>query len=250
MVFAGLGAPASARQQRDCLFSEARPLQSLWSLAFAIFVHIAWMSAWIHRTVVVRCWNSSSGGMFHPIGAESSTVFKSNSSNEPSTSDSRLSMRRQHWLHRILCLLMLMCQLVCHGAAQTVTPSPTVSPSTLCAAGWSYYSDSDGSEGQASCLKISDVGSSNWIALMTACPRTSHLLTMAGMFKNSGLHAFLRAVSGDNFWVGASQSSAASSINRGWAWIDGTSSANLNCGAAGDQGCGLWAATPGVMEPK
>jgi hypothetical protein len=137
-------------------------------------------------------------------------------------------------------------------ATVSASASPTVSPSTLCAAGWSYYSNSDGSEGQTSCLKVTGETTLSWLTAMTACPMNSHLLTMAGASVNSGLFAFSRSVSGSNFWVGASQSSAATFVNREWAWIDGTpASANLNCGAPGDQGCGLWASggLGGTNEP-
>ena len=144
-------------------------------------------------------------------------------------------------------MFMLTSLLLCHGAAQTVSPSPTASPSTPCAAGWSYYSDIDGSEGTASCLKVTGTDTFHWTIAMDACPMNSHLLTMAGTSKNSGLHAYSRTVSGDNFWIGASQSSTATSVNREWAWIDGTPSGNsLNCGAPGGQGCGLWSSN----EPK
>ncbi len=134
---------------------------------------------------------------------------------------------------------ILLCSSLSCIAAQTATPSP----SALCASGWSYYSDSNGSEGQASCLKVTGSSTYNWWNAMISCPRNSHLLTMAGASVNTGLHAFSRTLtsSGSSFWVGASQSSTATSVNRGWAWIDGTSaSASLNCGAPGDQGCGLW----------
>ncbi len=135
-------------------------------------------------------------------------------------------------------------------ATVSASASPTASPSTLCAAGWSYYSDSDGSEGQASCLKPTEIGGLSWLAALAACPVASHLLTMAGTSRNSGLYAFSRSVSGEDFWIGASQSSIATSVNRNWAWIDGTSaSANLNCGVPGDQGCGLWAVAF-ALEPK
>ena len=126
-------------------------------------------------------------------------------------------------------------------ATVSASSSPTVSPSTLCAAGWSYYSDSDGSEGQASCLKVTGSNTYPWGTAMTSCPMNSHLLTMAGASMSTGLFAFSRNVSASNFWVGASQSSSSTAVNRGWAWIDGTSATvNLNCDAAASGPCGLW----------
>jgi hypothetical protein len=162
---------------------------------------------------------------------------------------------------RLLCVshaafkLLIAYLLVSSIVAQTVTPSPTASPSTLCAAGWSYYSDSDGSEGQASCLKVTGTSTFGWWTAMTSCPMNSHLLTMAGASVNGGLHAYSRTLTSSAasvfFWVGASQSSTATSLNRGWAWIDGTSASNMNCGAAGEQGCGLWIVWPTLAdEPK
>jgi hypothetical protein len=145
--------------------------------------------------------------------------------------------------------VLVMCSVFLHIAAQTATPSPTVSPSALCAAGWSYYSDSDGSEGQASCLKVTGSSTFLWSSAMLSCSMNSHLLTMAGATRSSGLFAFTRSltVTAGEFWVGASQSSAGSHINRGWAWIDGTSaSANMNCGAPGERSCGLWT----LNEPR
>ncbi len=126
-------------------------------------------------------------------------------------------------------------------ATVSASVSPTASPSTLCAAGWSYYSDSDGSEGQASCLKVTGSNTYPWGTAMLSCPMNSHLLTIAGASMSTGLFAFSRNVSASNFWVGASQSSLSIAMNRGWAWIDGTSATvNLNCDAAASGPCGLW----------
>ena len=40
-------------------------------------------------------------------------------------------------------------------------------------------------------------------------------------------------------YVGCMQSLSAMWRGQGWAWVDGTPAANLNCGVGGD-GCGLW----------
>jgi hypothetical protein len=250
MDCAGSSAPATAQLQSN---SEAQQ-QLSWrfsSLAFAILVQVAWLSAWINHMIIVGSRYFSSSSLFHPFGLSAGvglwTVFKSN---EPSNQDSRLSTRWRECPQKVKFTLMLLCLLVCPGAAQTVSPSPTASPSTLCAAGWSYYSDSDGSEGQASCLKVTGTVELTWMTAMSSCPMNSHLLTVGGASRNTGLFAFSRTVTGEDFWIGASQSEVATSVNRGWVWIDGTpASANLNCGAPGDQGCGLWAVTF-ALAPK
>ncbi len=132
--------------------------------------------------------------------------------------------------------------------------SPSVSPSNppICAAGWSYYSDSDGSEGQASCLTVTGQTVLSWLTAMTACPMNSHLLTMAGASVNSGLFAFSRTVSEEYFWVGVSQPDVTTSVNRNWTWLDGTSATiNLNCDAVnGSSACGLWREfSPEYVDP-
>ncbi len=129
------------------------------------------------------------------------------------------------------------------ATAQTVTPTPTVSPSTLCKPGWSYYDDSGGTEGKASCLQVTGTTSASWTAALTACPLNSHLLTISST-STAGLLTFSTTLSTANYWVGASQISTATNRNRGWAWYDGTSAAaNLNCGAVDTLGCGLWYST-------
>ncbi len=239
-----------AQQQRNSLFRQARLQLSrrFSSFAFAISEQAAWLSAWIHHIAITGSVYPSSSGLFHPVGASSSTIFKSNEPG-PSYPDIRLSLPRRHRPHQIVYFLMLVCLLVCRGAAQTDTPSPTASPSTPCAAGWSYYSDSDASEGQASCLAVTGAATLNWLTAMRSCPMNSHLLTMAGMSPGSGLYAFSRVVSTASFWVGTSQSGTATAVNRGWNWIDGTPGGSLNCGAPGDQGCGLWLNSSGTLEP-
>ena len=140
----------------------------------------------------------------------------------------------------ILAAILVACTLLLPATAQTVTPTPTVSPSTLCKPGWSYYDDSGGTEGKASCLQVTGTTSASWTAALTACPLNSHLLTISGT-STAGLLTFSTTLSTANFWVGASQISTATSRNRGWAWYDGTSAAaNLNCGTVDTLGCGLW----------
>jgi hypothetical protein len=135
----------------------------------------------------------------------------------------------------------------------TTTVSASVSPTASpCAAGWSFFSDSDGFEGQASCLKVTGTATFDWMTAMAACPMNSHLLTMAGTSPGSGLFVFSRSVSTSSFWVGASQFGAAVAVNRDWAWIDGTSATvNLNCDVVNNNtACGLWREfSPGYVDP-
>ena len=115
-----------------------------------------------------------------------------------------------------------------------------------CPSGWTLYTDS-GTEGRDSCLFVSGTAQSSWAAAATACPAKSHLLTIAGSSKTSGLAATAFAMSTTtNKWAGCSQSSTAASRGSGWSWMDGTPSTNLNCNSAGAAGCNLWTAG----EPK
>jgi hypothetical protein len=83
---------------------------------------------------------------------------------------------------------------------------------------------------------------SNWRSAVSLCPANSHVITAQA----NALTAFAVSAFDVDFWLGSSQQSGSSSVNRGWAWIDGTSAANLNCGAVNATGCGMWAPS----EPK
>ncbi len=118
--------------------------------------------------------------------------------------------------------------------------------SVLCLPGWAYYKD-NGSEGEDSCLRVSATTASSWTLASTGCWPGSHLLTVASSITSAGLMAFATALhpSQTNFHMGCSQATSSSARAMGWAWIDGTTASNLNCGAGGN-GCGVW----NTGEPK
>jgi hypothetical protein len=114
---------------------------------------------------------------------------------------------------------------------------------SICDHQWMYYKD-DGSEGRDSCIWMSNFLTTVNEATYYYCPANSHLLTIKGSSKTSGLMA-LATASGQrqNFYIGCLRDAGVSGANRGWSWVDNTPADNLNCGNVGDQGCGLW--TPG-----
>ena len=64
---------------------------------------------------------------------------------------------------------------------------------------------------------------------------------IAALLKNSALARMLNGfVSGRGNWLGCSQLSGSTHMNRGWSWIDGTPASNMNCGAPDASGCGIW----------
>jgi hypothetical protein len=127
---AGPSAPATAEQQRGSLLRQARQQLSLWfaSRAFAILELIARISAWILHMVIVGSRCLSSSGLVRPIGTGSMVFESSNESDGPRNVDSRARRRNNpHQITYTKYALVIMCLLVCRGAAQTVTPSPTTS---------------------------------------------------------------------------------------------------------------------------
>jgi hypothetical protein len=150
----------------------------------------------------------------------------------------------------LLLLAMVLNALPVSAVQPGVTAEPTeaASPTPICQPSWAHYI-TDGSELSDSCLQVSDYFDA-WAEASVGCPTGSHMWTLRSFAPTSstGLHQFvIENVNGAlNGWAGASQSSLATSMNREWAWIDGTNAANLNCGAANQIGCGVW--TDG--EPK
>lgn len=116
-----------------------------------------------------------------------------------------------------------------------------------CPAGWAHYLD-DGSEGVDSCLWLSTYTVANWKQASVACPAGSHLLTLrsTGPFTLLTYATSLYQVGIASMYIGCSQPSGAGLALTGWAWVDGTSAANLNCGSTG---CGAWATgLPGYVS--
>lgn len=124
------------------------------------------------------------------------------------------------------------------GSLSTVastTSSPYVCEIDLtCNSGWSLYTD-NGSEGKNSCLKMGSYAT-DWNAAKNSCDRGAHLVTIGGSVTSSGLPAAISTlISGAHVYIGCSGS--ASNELSSWAWVDGTPTTRLNCGATG---CGLW----------
>lgn len=122
------------------------------------------------------------------------------------------------------------------GMAEVQVAAVADSP---CLYGWTYYDDSDASEGRASCLLVTEAPSASWVKALAACPVNSHLVTISSE-NSKGLLELSVKLASTGFWLGASQSSTAEFRNRGWAWCDGTPANNLNCGFEDAVGCGLW----------
>lgn len=146
-----------------------------------------------------------------------------------------------HFIHRLMksrIFALVVCVLLSLLESQHAAP--------VCPAGWSLYAD-DGSEGSDSCLTTSS-SNPTWPMASRACPSGSHLVTVRSFTSggSTGLLHFLSTETIFNVWMGMSQSLDSVVRNRGWSWVDGTDSVNLNCGAANDVGCGVW----GRIEPK
>lgn len=114
-----------------------------------------------------------------------------------------------------------------------------------CPAGWALYQD-NGVEGHDSCLMYNSTRM-NYTNALASCPSGSHLVTVAAP-NASVSHLYDTVLSVSNYyaagtlvWVGCSQARAQPYKNAGWAWIDGTSNANLYNGRNNITGFGLWA---------
>ena len=124
-------------------------------------------------------------------------------------------------------------------AAFTATAFLT-SPRCPTVAKWMYYYD-DGTEGKDSCILL-DTRLKTWQQAYSSCPIGSHLVTISGSNKLTGLASMLAVIAAstvqgtDGVFVGCSQSASALTPTSGWSWVDTTPTTNINCGA----GCNLW----------
>lgn len=112
-----------------------------------------------------------------------------------------------------------------------------------CWNGWSYYTDTSGTEGRDSCYRGIAATPPTWTVAQSICPIRSHLLTSASTSESTGLIAHHLTSIYSWHLVGCSQSPTATLKTTGWSWVDGTPSTNLNCGSSG---CGVWQ----NIEPK
>ena len=70
--------------------------------------------------------------------------------------------------------------------------------SVRCPIGWTFYGD-DGSEGEDSCLLVSDGTAPSWAVANTSCPAGSHLLTVKSPIASIGLLPFATSLFPDSF---------------------------------------------------
>ena len=123
---------------------------------------------------------------------------------------------------------------------------PTLLVKAQCAAGWAYFAN-DGVEGQDSCIKLFSVALTYANAQANCVSLGGHLLTVKSSTKDAGLMAAAGALSTSaTFMVGCAQVSTATQRGAGFNWIDGTDTANINCGTFDADGCNLW----NTGEPK
>jgi hypothetical protein len=112
-----------------------------------------------------------------------------------------------------------------------------------CPAGYTLYTDSDGSEGGSTCYKYHTPGVT-FASAQTGCSNQCagfHLITFKASAKSGSLiSTLLTAYGAATPWIGCVQS-ASTALRSNWYWMDGTSATSLNCASSG---CGLWSGEP------
>ena len=115
-----------------------------------------------------------------------------------------------------------------------MSPTPTVSPTTVCpltgSAAWHLYRDTSGAEGHDSCVYVY-AGDITFDAALAACAASapgSHLATTASP-SSVGLLGFVRTwYTGDAVIMGCYQLPGATTMAGNWTWIDDTPNVYLN----------------------
>lgn len=123
--------------------------------------------------------------------------------------------------------------------------------SAQCPAGWTQYNDTDGTEGQNSCLRLNTSAPATWaVANSTGCTPGAILVSINAPNASTGLPTLMRSMaSGYNYWVGCTQAWASSAKNFGWYWVDSTSGNNIKSAVANQQNFGIWTGAQPECEP-